>query len=73
MIFAKLFFVLLPALLFSTFLGFAIVEQIPLLSFYLEAKDSLEPNVLGFAVVLGVFVAPTLLLCLRIFNVEVIN
>lgn len=73
MIFAKLFFVFLPALLFSTFLGFAIVEQIPPLSFYLEAKDSLEPNVLGFVVVLGVFVAPTLLLCLRIFKVEVID
>ena len=73
MIFAKLFFVFLPTLLFATFLGLAIVEQMPPLSFYLEAKDSIEPNVLGFAVVLGVFVAPALLLCLRTFRVEVID
>ena len=73
MIFAKWFFVVVPVFLFSSFLGFAIIEQLPPLSFYLESKDSLEPNVLGFVVLLSVFVAPSLLLCLRIFNNEIID
>ena len=65
--------VFVPAFLLCSIIGFSVIGSIPALNFYLESKDSTEPNFFGFLILILCFVFPTLLFCMRIFRVEIVE
>lgn len=69
----KFLLVLAPAFLLCTFVGFAVVGSVPMLNFYLESKGSYEPNFAGFLIIVACFTVPTMLFCMRIFRVEIVE
>lgn len=69
----KFFFVFVPAILLCSIVGFTVVGSVPILNFYLESKGSTEPNLGGFLVLIACFVFPTLLFCMRVLKVEVVE
>ena len=69
----KFFTVFAPAFLLCSIVGFSVIGSVPALNFYLESKGSTEPNLVGFLILIVCFVLPTLLFCMRIFRVEIVE
>ncbi len=69
----KFFFVFIPVILLSSIVGFSVIGSVPALNFYLESKGSMEPNLAGFLIILGCFILPPYLFCMRILRVEVVE